>query len=405
MRLRGSQESVHLTYCTNIHAGESWPEAQASLREHLPLIKARVSPQAPLAVGLRVAASASEALRDEAAMRALEELLGDDYYVFTFNGFPYGAFHGQPVKDGAYRPDWAQAERLSYTNDLARLLARLLPEGQVGSISTVPCTFKPWLTDASTRDQTIDACTRNLIAHAAMLWRLREEAGKTIVLALEPEPFCWLETIAETVSYFHEELYSDTAIARMVELTGLSAADAETALRLHLGVCYDVCHAAVEYEDAAASIGALQRAGIPIAKAQLSSALRIVSLDADSAAAISEFSEPVYLHQTMQRRGTDIVRYVDLAPALAARESAMGSEWRSHFHVPIFLESMEKFGTTQAFLKEVLALQARAPFTSQLEVETYTWDVLPQQYRGLAVSDAIARELNWVVDTLRATEA
>ena len=168
MRLSSDGALGHLTYCTNIHAAEHWADVRAGLAEHLPRIKAAVSPNAPLGVGLRVAASAANSLREAEHFDALRELLGNDYYVFTINGFPYGTFHGQRVKDGAYRPDWSEPERLSYTNDLADQLAAILPEGMTGSVSTVPCTFKPWLADPATRERILAKTTEHLIAHVAL---------------------------------------------------------------------------------------------------------------------------------------------------------------------------------------------------------------------------------------------
>ena len=386
----------HLTYCTNIHAAESWNDMAAGLRRHLPAIKAEVSPGAPMGVGLRVAAAAATALAEPENFAALRDLLGEDYYVFTINGFPYGTFHGKRVKEGAYRPDWSEPQRLTYTNLLADQLAELLPEGLIGSVSTVPCTFKPWLEDAAARDGRLAAITEHLLRHAAHLVGLRERTSKTIVLALEPEPFCMLETIAETIAFYESELFSDRAAARVAEWTGLSRGDAHDALRRHLGVCYDVCHAAVVFEDPAGSIAALRSAGIDIAKLQLSSALRVSAVDATTAEALQPFDEPIYLHQTMERRGGEIVRYLDLDEALARVGAASGAEWRSHFHVPVFLHEMERFSTTQDFLREILALHRSSPISTHLEVETYTWDVLPEQYRNADLGSAIARELNWV---------
>jgi hypothetical protein len=345
---------------------------------------------------LRVAASAAKALMDPANFESLQALLGRDYYVFTINGFPYGAFHGQRVKDGAYRPDWSEPERLSYTNMLAGQLAVLLPDTMTGTISTVPCTFKPWLENNPHRDALLGAIVEHLLQHAAHLVALRERSGKTIVLALEPEPFCLLETIDEAIAFFESSLFCKAAVKRLAALTGLGAAAAEAALRRHLGVCYDVCHAAVEFEDPVASIESLRAAGIDIAKLQLSSALKISTVDGTTAHALRPFDEPVYLHQTVQRRDGRITRFVDLADALDNVEEAMGAEWRSHFHVPIFLEEMEHFSTTQDFLREILALHLKSPISTHLEVETYTWDVLPEEYRNVDLGNAIARELAWV---------
>lgn len=386
----------HLTYCTNIHAGEPLDDVMRSLALHLPAVKAGVAGDRPFGVGLRLGHAATQALGAPGALAALRDFLADGgYYVFTINGFPYGSFHGRAVKEEAYRPDWSEPERLAYTNALADILSQLLPAGQTGSISTVPCTFRPW---AAGRIGTI---VEQLIQHVAHLVRIAQRSGQVITLALEPEPFCHLETIAETAAFFRDHLFSRSGVARLAQLCGVAAAEAERAMRLHIGVCYDVCHAAVEFEDAAESVAALRADGIGIGKLQLSSALRVAALDAASARQLAAFAEPVYLHQVVQKSidaqgQIELRRFADLPQALAQADASTGSEWRVHFHVPIFLEQMQHFGTTQAFLADILALHRAAPISAHLEVETYTWDVLPPEYRSTGLSAAIARELNWV---------
>ncbi len=258
--MRLAPELGHLTYCTNIHAGETWPQVLSSLRRHLPPIKAQVSPDQPMGVGLRLSAEAAAALDDAPAFAELRRLLQEGgYYVFTINGFPYGQFHGQPVKEGVYRPDWSRNERLVYSNRLADLLAKLVPDGLLGSVSTVPGTFKPWA------DGAVMPIVDNLLRHAAHLVALERRSGRRIVLALEPEPYCLLETIAETVGFFERHLFADASVARLADLTGLAKPAAADAVRRHIGVCYDVCHAAVEFEDPRDSIARLRGAGIDIA--------------------------------------------------------------------------------------------------------------------------------------------
>jgi hypothetical protein len=381
----------HLTYCTNIHAGEPLDEVMSSLARHLPSIKSRVSADQPLGVGLRLGFAAASRLREPGALAELKRFLAaGGYYVFTINGFPYGAFHGKAVKEDAYKPDWSDPHRLAYTDHLADILSELLPAGQDGSVSTVPCTFKPWA------EGRLEAITDHLIRHVAHLAGIARRTGQTIALALEPEPYCYLETIEETVAFFKERLFDRKGVARLAALTGLSAADAESALRRHIGVCYDVCHAAVEFEDPKASIEQLRANGILIAKLQLSSALKVAAFDQESARHLAAFAEPVYLHQVVQKSNGSLRRFVDLPQALAASGSATGTEWRVHFHVPVFLEQMTHFGTTQSFLAAILALHRADPISRHLEVETYTWDVLPPSYRETDLASAIARELNWV---------
>ena len=391
MHLSSGRDLGHLTYCTNIHAGEPLEEVMRGLARHLPAIKTAVAPDRPFGVGLRLGHQAAEGLRDPGALAELKRFLAaGGYYVFTLNGFPYGAFHGRAVKEDAYKPDWGDALRLAYTDHLADILSDLLPAGQDGSVSTVPCTFKPWA------EGRMDAVTDHLIRHVAHLVGIANKTGQTIALALEPEPCCLLETIDETVEFFNTRLFDRKGVARLAALTGLGAAAAEAAMRRHIGVCYDVCHAAVEFEDPKASIAKLRAHGILIAKLQLSSALKVAALDQDSARHLAAFAEPVYLHQVVQKSKGRLSRFVDLPQALAQADGAAGAEWRVHFHVPVFLERMTHFGTTQSFLAEILALHRAEPISPHLEVETYTWDVLPESYRKADLSSAIARELNWV---------
>jgi sugar phosphate isomerase/epimerase len=401
MRLAGRPELGHLTYCTNIHPGESWAEVSANLERYLPAVKREVAPDRALGVGLRLSAIAAEALRAPAALAELKGFLADhDLYVFTINGFPYGPFHGRPVKEQVYQPDWQDEARVTYSDGLADLLAELLPDDPAleGSISTVPGTFKP-LAEAP---GAVEQMARNMVRHAAHLAGIRARTGRTLALALEPEPYCFLETIDETVGFFERHLFGAAAVRLMSELTGLAPGAAEAALRRHLGVCYDVCHAAVEFEDPAGSLQALRAAGIGVPKLQLSAALRIAAVGPETAAQLRPFDEPVYLHQVIARQDGRLIRYLDLPQALAALAQNRGAEWRVHFHVPIFLAQLRDFSTTQAFLGEILARHRREPISANLEVETYTWDVLPERYRQVDVASAVARELAWVVEQLEA---
>lgn len=394
MKLPGDLGS--LTYCLNIHPTQSWEEARAALTGPVAAVKANLSPDAPFGAGLRFSAETMEELADPGKRAELAAILRDgDLDPLTMNGFPYGPFHGARVKEQVYLPDWRAAERVAYTMALADLLAEVNPEGAFISLSTVPCAFRPNGAGAEA------AMARNMIAAAAHMARIERETDRHIAIAVEPEPCCFLETIEETVAYFRDYLYSAEAAALFAGQTGVSTADAANLLPRHLGLCYDVCHAAVEYEDPADSIAMLRAAGVPVHKLQLSSALRIVSGDAAARQALQRFDEPTYLHQLIAR-GADgaLTRYIDLGEALSAGGAKVGEEWRVHFHVPVFLETLPEFGTTQAFLKDILTIHRQSPISPHLEVETYTWDVLPDDLVAGSVEDAVTRELNWVIAEL-----
>ena len=383
-----------LTYCLNIHPTQDWAEVRAALLGPVAVVRHALCPAAPFAVGLRFSAAAVRELGDPAARAELQEILArHDYLPVTVNGFPYGPFHGTRVKEDVYQPDWTQAEREAYTLALARLMAELNPPGAFVSLSTVPGTFKPL---AAGREAEMAAA---MLRVAAALDGLRQETGVTVALAVEPEPFCFLETVEEATTFFDRHLFSEPAVATIAGLTGLSRAEAAALLPRHLGLCYDVCHAAVEFEEPAGSLAALRAAGVPVHKLQLSAALRIPAVDAAARARLAAFDERVYLHQVVSRRNGRLRREPDLAPALA-RPDSDGEEWRVHFHVPLFVEAIPPFRTTQDFLAEILALHRARPIAPHLEVETYTWSVLPPDLRGASIEADIARELAWVLERL-----
>ena len=314
----------------------------------------------------------------------------------TVNGFPYGRFHGVRVKEEVYRPDWREEERLRYTCGLADLMAELAPEGEVVTLSTVPGSFAPRGEGAA------EEMAHRMLRAAAHCVALAGRSGVTVALALEPEPFCFLETIEQAVDFFRDRLLSRAAARRLADLAGLSEAEASAALPRHLGLCYDVCHAAVEFEDPAASLGALREAGIPVHKLQLSAALRVPAVTPQAREALAAFDEGTYLHQVVSRGAGGLRRLPDLGPALARGSEADGEEWRVHFHVPLFLHDLGPFESTQPFLAEILALHREAPISPHLEVETYTWDVLPDALRRGPIEGAVARELGWVRERLAA---
>lgn len=387
----------HLTYCTNIHPGETWPEVRRNLEDYVLAVKAVVAPATDFGVGLRLSAAAAETLGTGSELSTFREWLrAHGLYVFTINGFPYGAFHGVRVKEAVYAPDWLEDARLAYTDRLARLLAALLPDGVAGSVSTVPGAFHARAAAPTARVAIAD----RLLRHVATLVDLEATTGKLVRLGLEPEPWCLLQTIDDTITFFREQLFTPAGARRLAELTGRSEAASAAALRRHLGVCFDTCHMAVEFEDPAAALRRLAAAGIAVVKVQISAGmvarLGTEAADASVRAALTTFADDVYLHQVVERRGDELRRFVDLPEALAAAAGDGASrEWRVHFHVPIFAASLGLLASTQPYVASVLRLLREQAYDGHLEVETYTWDVLPAAHRGEPVVTAVARELAW----------
>ncbi|MGH0037545.1 MAG: metabolite traffic protein EboE [Myxococcota bacterium] len=358
-----------ITYCSNIHPGETWGDVLANLESHALAVKQAFSPDASFPLGLRLSARAAGEVDAGEAARFRDWCGEHGFHVPSLNGFPHGQFHGPGVKEKVYLPDWRSPERVAYTLRLAEVLADWLPgEGGRGSISSVPIAWKAHWDEA---DRPI--VRRHLEQVLAGLERIRQQRGCAIVLALEPEPRCLLETTEETIAFFE----------------GLDLAGPGADL---LGVCFDCCHQAVEFEDPAASLAALAEAGVPIAKVQVSSSLRATRAEF---AALAAFDEPTYLHQVVARsHDGGLARFDDLPAFLALERGDLDGfeECRVHFHVPIFSERVESCGTTRFFLEE--ALPRIAPDVL-LEVETYSWNVLPPALRTSSVTESIVRELRW----------
>jgi len=377
---------IHLAYCTNIHRGESWAETLAALERYTLAVRRRVCPDKPYAIGLRLSDQASLELSDKAALLAFRRWLDqNDCYVFTINGFPYGRFHGARIKEQVYAPDWTTHERVAYTNRLFDLLAQLLPNGVEGSVSTVPGSFKEFIT-APEQERAMRANLWRCVEHIA---KLSERSGKKLHLGLEPEPLCHLETSGETARFF-EQLRADRP--------------ADGRLEAHLGVNYDTCHLAVEFEEPDEVVRCFRQHGLKISKLHFSSALK-VRPSPEVRAVLEAFADDVYFHQVVSRSaGGGITRYKDLGVALsqpATSDFQRSEEWRIHFHIPLHSKPTALLETTSDHLLGVMdILKLNPQLCSHIEMETYTWEVLPPQLKIRDVVDQLVAEYEWTLARL-----
>lgn len=399
-------KDIHLSYCSNIHAGESWDATFRNLKIYIPEVKKRLEHKGPFGIGLRLSQEAAVVLeRPEILQEFRDWLKQTNAYVFTLNCFPYGGFHRTKVKEQVHAPDWTTEARLAYTIRCFRILAQLLPEGVEGGISTSPLSYRHWFVSDLEKNEAFEKATTHLIAVAVELVRLQQETGKFLHLDIEPEPDGLLENSEELIRYFKEWLIpmGKTSLAKQLEIP---AKNAEKLIKAHLQVCYDVCHFAIGYEKPKEAFKKLKQAGIGIGKIQLSAALKLLIPESpferfSIGKRLGEFADTTYLHQVVGRTKEEgLISYPDLPQALAQLGNTQDLEWRVHFHVPIFLANYGTFQATQEDIVEVLKLvNANPSITNHLEVETYTWEVLPQDTH-LTLGDAISRELAWVKEQL-----
>jgi sugar phosphate isomerase/epimerase len=384
----------HLGYSTLVHPADTWDELWQSITTYLPQVKQRVAPDEPFGVSLRFSnATAATLVADQGERDKLRAFLADnDMYLYTANAFPFGPFKGVRVKEQVYEPDWSFRERAEYTKNVATILADLAQPGIEPSIQTAPLGFKPNVTGPR-----VERYAEHVLEVAAHLVGLERETGRVVTLALEPEPYCFLETTAEAIDFFHRHLYTGRAATRLASLTGLSVADAHVALRRHLGIVFDTCHQALEYEDIRDSLQQLVDAGVPIFKLQEAAAVHVPEVTDEAVDALRRYSDTIYLTQTLERRNGTMTEYLNLEDAFAAREADPGPrEWRVHFHVPVFLDDLGAFRTTRFAIEDALAFHKEQPLSAQLEIETYTWDVLPDDLKTGDIVEYVCRELEWV---------
>jgi sugar phosphate isomerase/epimerase len=363
---------VHLAYCTNVHPAEDIDGVTRQLERFAAPVREEMGAER-LGVGLWLAAPAArELLGDDAAverLRAALQRLGLE--AVTFNGFPFQGFHDEVVKQRVYVPDWTSRERREFTVALARILARLLPDDVAeGSVSTLPLAWREGFGAAEAR-----AARAELEATVEELRRLAEETGRRVRVAVEPEPGCAIETVAGLVE-------------------GIAGLDEEV-----VGICLDACHSAVQFEEPGEALAQLSAAGVPIVKMQASAALKVAPARIGE---LADFVEPRFLHQTRTLTDDAVLGVDDLDQALAGG-LPRDEEWRVHFHVPVHLDEGR---TTQPQLRRLLegVLGGERALTRHVELETYTWNVMPGDLRpdaDAALVDGLARELSWLRDELK----
>ena len=374
-------QGIQLAYCTNVHRGGDWTETFSSLRNDVLRVREHVAPDEPYAIGLRLGATAAKELSEGKNLSIFRDWLDrNQCYVFTINGFPYGNFHGERVKEKVYLPDWTSTDRLDYTNLLFSILEELCEEGGEGSVSTLPGSFKEFIPSGKVPPEMLE----NLVACTWNIERTASRKDLDLHLGLEPEPLGFFETSEETIEFFQslqDQFGSDTGWKEL------------------LGVNYDTCHLAVEFETPQNALGELTKAGIRISKIHLSSALKATP-NPENLKRLADFQEEVYLHQVVVAEDGEVTnRHKDLDLALSHAASSPpqnNEEWRIHFHVPLHEAPGGALEDTRDHVEGTLDILAETPsLCKHLEMETYTWEVLPEELRTGDVVEQIAREYEW----------
>ncbi len=379
--------SFHTTYCTNIHPGQDWETTFASLQEHIFKIKNKIAPKNDFGIGLRLSNQASQELGLGEKLLQFRDWLQENHcYVFTMNGFPYGNFHGEKVKENVHAPDWTTNQRRIYTKRLFDQLAVLLPNGVNGGISTSPVGYKHHYKSAEEKEEALRVGADNMLVIALQLAEIEAVTGKYMHLDIEPEPDGLLENTDDVLHFFKNYLTSSTDIP-------------ESLVKRYITLCYDICHYSLAFEEPEYTFAKMTEAKIEVGKIQVSAALKILPLENIDLVwdNLAEFDEPVYLHQVTEQVRDGVKTYRDLSEVLD--EKVPFTELRAHFHVPIFLDTFGSLQSTQDHIIKTLQYLKDNKISEHLEVETYTWDVLPLELKR-DLSESVIRELQWLLSKL-----
>lgn len=394
MKLKTS--SHHLSYCTNIHPAETWSETLTALKTNTLTVRdnliteGKLTKETPFAIGLRLSAKATEELLEHNNLdNFIHWLKTENAYIYTINGFPYGAFHNTRVKENVYKPDWTSNARLTYTNNLFNIIAELAPAESGGSVSSLPGSFKDFHANEA-------LIFRNLYACAEHIELLSEQYEKDLHLGLEPEPLGHFENTQETLDFFQR--FHDWAKSQNLD---------SNLIHTRIGLNYDTCHFALQYENPQESLDLFHKNNIRISKIHLSNALSINPQNPKAIEAIQPFNEPTYLHQVITKNDEGkIQRYTDLPNFLdevkkhsqiTNHESQIEGEARIHFHIPLHAEPAPPLASTKDHAQQTLTYLKNHPLTcNHLEMETYTWGVLPKQLQQ-PITDQLTQEYLWTL--------
>ena len=391
----------HLSYCTNIHPGNTWNAIFTNLEQFIIPIKQKLAPQKRFGIGLYLPQGAAQELSAGDFLLLFQQWLKkNNLYVFTLNGFPIGGFHSTSIKEQVYAPDWTSPLRTAYTLQLAKILAFLLPEEVEGGISTCPISYKKWIKKGMKED-VVRKAVENLMTVVQELVVLHTETGKLVHLDIEPEPGCYPENTEEFIAFYNDILLVQGATI-LEELMNITSEAARGYIKKFIRLCYDVCHFSVQYESPESSLARFIQSGIKIGKIQISSGLKLTehffhnkeqSLNTD----LSFLQGSPYLHQVVEQRGTgDVYFYNDLPNALSGFTDRKAKEWRIHCHVPIFLKKYRELDTTRKDIIKTINMTKQYGLTKHLEIETYTWRILHTE-RQADLIRSIQNEYAWLL--------
>lgn len=401
MFITQGQQSHPLGYEMNAHPASTVQDLLAAIDEYVIPVRDKVCAGEPFAIAPHIGQSLAGKLSRKGVAESLGDRLRDlDLHLYTVNAFPLKDFHAKRVKEQVYLPSWAHIARANTTCRIADVLVRMVPDARHLTISTLGGGYRPAGDSAATHGKMADGYLK-VVAHLA---RIEQQTGIFIALNAEPEPDTTFECAEDVIAFWKGHL--QPRLPDLARELRCHPSRAEGLLRRHWTVNLDACHSAVLYRSPVEDWRRLDRAGIIVGKAHITSAIALPNPSRSPAAynELLQHIEPRYLHQSALRmKDGNIVRIEDLGQ-IRQQDLSSVAEIRTHFHVPLSSTRHGKLHTTRddakALLAEALRRKEQAP---HIAVETYTWPVLTQGVKKSEqrkrLIEGIAAELRWAHST------
>jgi hypothetical protein len=385
--------SVDLSYCTNIHFGESWEEVFYILKFHSRKLRNAFLKMDQFGIGLRLSNSSIINLsKSSFFFDFLFWLKINNFYIKSVNGFPYSFFGSNYIKDNVYLPDWSNFKRYIYSRRIIILFSNFLNKNNFGGISTLPLSYKYFFCNYSYNNLYIKSI-KYLYSLLILLNDIYVNNKIFIHLDIEPEPDCVVSNTLDYINFFKKWLLDRIILYFLKKKIHMFILN-------YFRICFDICHSSVEFESICQSFNSIFLFNIKFGKFQISSSLKIDKMNFYNSYVFSYLPETPYIHQVYGKTFYDnIITYKDISLAHILLYKKKIVEYRIHYHVPIFFDKYEIFESTQQYIIEFFKLLKKRNAFYIFEIETYTFDILPC-YLKLNILYSLKREYDWVIKNL-----
>ncbi len=402
-----NNETIHLTYCTNIHKEKNWKKIFKNLNTYPNLIRKKIKKNEKFSIGLCLSHLNTLELKN-ILITFKQWLKNNHFYIQTINGFCYQTFHKKNIKHSIYYPNWNNIKRYNFTKLLIKTLNYLLTE-KYGTISTIPIFYKKTVKTKKVKYYSLQKSIINLMKIIVYLHNFKKKTN--LYICLEPEPDCLLENTNDIIFFYTQHLWKH-GTEYLHKNFKIKKKNALLLIKYYIQICYDVCHFALLEESPHKTFITLNKKSIKIGKIQASLCININEprsfyLKKKFLENIKEITKKTqFLHQTelknlITKKKTKIK---DLEDILKKNEDITKKnkydtkiqQYKIHYHVPLYKKTYQKFKITNLPLLQTIK-NIHLTTTKVVEIETYTWSCIKKSQK-LNISKSLINEYKIILN-------